>query len=121
MSFDNKKPMCSVFEQKPGCIQAALRILGDKWSPLLIGQLVEHPMTFKELELMLGGISSRTLTDRLEDLQESGIIEKVQYCKHPPRYRYNLTKKGQDLREILVQMSKWGEKYQFEQTTANVA
>ena len=112
MAFDHVKPMCKSLEHKPGCIQSALRILGDKWSPLLIGQLVETDMTFGELELLLGGISPRTLSSRLEELMEQGIIHKTQYCAHPPRYRYGLTKKGEDLRSILADMARWGEKYQ---------
>lgn len=112
MSFDQIKPICNQVEQKPGCIQAALRIIGDKWSPLLLGQLVEGEKTFGELELQLGGISPRTLSDRLDTLINEGIIEKKQYCARPPRYRYKLTDKGNGLRSILVQMAQWGEKYQ---------
>jgi DNA-binding HxlR family transcriptional regulator len=112
MSFDHAKPICNKVEERPGCIQAALRILGDKWSPLLLGQLVAGEKTFGELELMLGGISPRTLSDRLDTLIQEGIIQKNQYCKHPPRYRYQLTDKGKDLRTILTQMARWGEKYQ---------
>jgi DNA-binding HxlR family transcriptional regulator len=103
--------MCKSLETKPGCIQAALRILGDKWSPLLIGQLVESPMTYKDLELMLGGISSRTLSARLDELLEAGIIKKTRYCAHPPRYTYSLTKKGEGLRSILLHMAEWGEQH----------
>jgi DNA-binding HxlR family transcriptional regulator len=112
MAFDTVKPQCMEIEKKPGCIQAALNILGDKWSPLLLGQLVEGKKTFGELELMLSGISPRTLSARLDRLETEGIVSKIQYCKHPPRYRYVLTEKGQDLRSILVQMGDWGAKYQ---------
>lgn len=112
MSFDTVKPLCKSVEEKPGCIQAALQILGDKWSPLLLSNLVESEKTFGELELALAGISPRTLSARLESLTSQGIIEKKQYCKHPPRYKYELTDKGLDLRTILVQMGNWGKKYQ---------
>lgn len=111
MSFDHLKPLVKAVEDKPGCIAAALRILGDKWSPLLLGHLVEGEKTFGELELMLGGISPRTLSARLDCLEAEGIIAKKQYCKHPPRYKYELTEKGLGLRSILVQMGNWGKKY----------
>ncbi len=111
MSFDHAKPLCKQVEEKPGCVQAALRILGDKWSPLLLGHLVEGEKTFGELDLMLGGISPRTLSARLDMLEAEGIITKNQYCSHPPRYKYELTEKGQALRSILVQMGNWGKKY----------
>ena len=111
MSFTTPKPACDTVEKKPGCIQAALCILGDKWTPLLVGQLVTEPRTFGDLETMLSGISPRTLSARLEKLREDGIIEKRQYNAHPPRYTYHLTEKGQGLSNILVSMAEWGEKY----------
>ena len=98
-------------EKKPGCIQAALRILGDKWTPLLLGHLVEGKKTFSELSADLPGISPRTLSARLANLESKGIIEKFQYCEHPPRYKYGLSEKGRGLRSILVQMATWGNKY----------
>ena len=100
-------------ESRPGCIQAALNILGDKWSPLLLGQLVEGGKTFGELETSLAGISPRTLSARLDKLAEHGIVAKVMYCPHPPRYRYELTKKGVELQDILSAMGDWGNKYQL--------
>jgi DNA-binding HxlR family transcriptional regulator len=111
MAFTHAKPLCKTIEAKPGCMQAALAILGDKWSPLLIGHLVADKKTFGELDLMLGGISPRTLSARLDTLEKENIVEKSQYCKHPPRYKYGLTQKGQELRSILVRMAEWGGKY----------
>lgn len=112
MAFETLKPQCEEVETKPGCIQAALCILGDKWSPLLIGQLVSGPKTFGELELMLVGISPRTLSARISKLQEDEIITKKQYKAHPPRFRYELTEKGRGLQDILQKMAQWGEQYQ---------
>ena len=98
-------------EERPGCIAAALHILGDKWSPLLLGQLIESPKTFGDLEVALTGISPRTLSARLEKLTEHNIVEKRLYCEHPPRYLYHLTQKGQELQSILKAMADWGNKY----------
>ena len=98
-------------ERRPGCIQAALCILGDKWSPLLLGQLVNGPKTFGKLEIALTGISPRTLSARIDKLQHQGVVERTLYCKHPPRYTYQLTDKGAELVDILEAMSKWGDKH----------
>lgn len=111
MSFDSPKPICEKLESRPGCIQTALRIVGDKWSPLLLGQLIESDKTFGELELELAGISPRTLSQRLDMLEGESIIEKKQYCKHPPRYKYGLTSKGSELQLALKQLADWGAKY----------
>ncbi len=111
MAFDTLKPQCDIVEKTPGCIQAALCILGDKWSALLIGQLVSGAKTFGELEDVLSGISPRTLSARLTKLQEASIVLKRPYQDHPPRYRYELSEKGRDLQDILTSMANWGEKY----------
>lgn len=111
MSFSTVKPQCDKLESKPGCIQSALQILGDKWTPLLLGQLVSSPKTFSELEKQLAGISPRTLSNRLTKLEEEQIIEKNQYNQRPPRFKYILTNKGTELQEVLVKMADWGEKY----------
>lgn len=102
---------CTKVEKRSGCIAAALNILGDKWSPLLLGQLIEGAKTFGELESVLGGISPRTLSARLEKLVEHDIVSKNLYCKHPPRYRYELTEKGRELQNILKAMGDWGDRY----------
>jgi DNA-binding HxlR family transcriptional regulator len=111
MSFITPKPQVEKVEKKAGCIQAALCILGDKWTPLLVGQLVTEPRTFGDLETMLAGISPRTLSARLDKLQDDGIVVRRQYNAHPPRYKYHLTEKGQGLQEILSKMADWGDKY----------
>ena len=97
--------------QTPGCIQAALEIIGDKWTGLLLRELTECPKTFGELEEILIGISPRTLSQRLTKLENENITKKTIYCQHPPRYRYSLTEKGSDLKSVLSSMAKWGAKY----------
>lgn len=111
MSFDTVKPVCSKLEKSPGCMQAALGVLGDKWTALLLGQLVSGQKTFGELEAMLTGISPRTLSARLDKLLYEDIVTKNQYNAHPPRYKYDLSDKGKGLQEILQSMADWGEKY----------
>ena len=98
-------------EHRPGCIAAALYILGDQWSPLLLGQLIQEAQTFSQLEHALPGISPRTLSARLERLAEHNIIVKKMYCQRPPRYRYQLTQKGIELQDILRAMGDWGNRY----------
>lgn len=111
MAFITPKPQVQKVEKKAGCIQAALCILGDKWTPLLVGQLVSAPMTFGDLETALAGISPRTLSARLEKLQNDNILERRQYNAHPPRYKYHLTEKGEELQKILHAMADWGARY----------
>lgn len=104
-------PACEKLEKTPGCIQWALRIIGDKWTGLMIAHLVGEPRTFAEFEELLPGISPRTLSARIKLLEDEGILTADLYCEKPKRYRYVLTAKGEELRAVLVQMAKWGQKY----------
>jgi DNA-binding HxlR family transcriptional regulator len=117
MSFEEAATTKTSVDSQPGCIQAALCILGDKWTPLLLGQLVPGSATFGELEKNLNGISPRTLSARLSKLESSEIIKKQQYNEHPPRYKYVLTDKGAELQSVLDSMAAWGNKYHPENTT----
>jgi DNA-binding HxlR family transcriptional regulator len=108
-------------ETKPGCIKAALEILGDKWSPLILKELAERDsLRFGEIESALG-LSPRTLTQRLEHLEAEGVIIARQYCAKPPRNAYELTQKGVDLVDVVVAMGTWGAKYSRSTVDAHLA
>lgn len=98
-------------QSSTGCIAYAMTILGDKWTPFVIKELSECPQTFSELEKKLIGISPRTLSQRLNMLKEQSIVHKTLYCERPPRYSYQLTYKGTDLKDILQDMASWSKKY----------
>jgi DNA-binding HxlR family transcriptional regulator len=86
-------------------------IFDDKWTVLIIHELLKNPSTFCSLEKSLGSISPRTLSERLEKLQEHKIINKKIYCSHPPRYKYGLSEKGHSLSRTVNSMSAWGSRY----------
>lgn len=98
-------------EKRPGCIQETLKVIGDKWTALILLELSKCQATFSELELTLDGISPRTLSQRLDMLESEAVLAKIKYCEHPPRYQYQITQKGQELHGVLRQMADWGAKY----------
>jgi DNA-binding HxlR family transcriptional regulator len=100
-----------LLEPKVGCIAAAMEIVGNKWTALILRDLFSGPKRFGELEKTVGSINPRTLSQRLDDLEEHGIITKQSFAEVPPRIEYTLTKKGEDLLPILKQMAAWGDKY----------
>jgi DNA-binding HxlR family transcriptional regulator len=104
-------PTLQPLEPKFGCIAAAMDIIGSKWTALILRDLTGGPKRFGELEKSLAGISPRTLSQRLIDLEVHGIITKQSFAEVPPRCEYTLTSKGQDLAPILKQMAVWGDKY----------
>lgn len=106
-----KNSDCSEIESKEGCLATALSVLGNKWSALILRDLVSGPKRFSEFERSLHGISPRTLSQRLDDLEACGIVTKKSFAETPPRVEYTLTQKGNDIVPALQQMAQWGEKY----------
>jgi len=106
-SLSVSKPL----EPKVGCIAAAMEIVGNKWTALILRDLFSGPKRFCELEKSVGNINPRTLSQRLDDLESYGIISRRSYAEVPPRTEYTLTDKGRDLEPILKQMATWGTKY----------
>jgi len=98
-------------ERKEGCIASTMAVIGAKWTALMLRDLYSGPKRFSELEKSLHGISPRTLSQRLDDLEQCGIITKQSFNEVPPRTEYTLTQKGRDLVPVLQQMAAWGDKY----------
>ena len=96
----------------PTCenVNSALQVIGDKWSGLIITRLLDGAQRFSELEQYLG-IGPRTLSQRLDSLEERKIISKQVFAEAPPRVEYTLTDKGRDLLPILQSMAEWSDKY----------
>lgn len=102
---------CQQIEEKEGCLANALSILGNKWSALILRDLSEGPRRFSELEKSLKGISPRTLSQRLDDLEACGIITKQAFAEVPPRVEYTITQKGLEFIPALQKLAAWGAKY----------
>jgi len=98
-------------EPHTGCIAAAMEIVGNKWTALILRDLFSGPKRFCELEKSVGKINPRTLSQRLDDLEDHGIISRRSFAEVPPRTEYTLTSKGHDLQPILKDMATWGTKY----------
>lgn len=98
-------------EPKFGCIASAMQIIGNKWTALILRDLFAGPKRFCQLERSVGNINPRTLSQRLDDLEDNGIITRKSFAEVPPRTEYQLTQKGQELLPILKQMATWGSKH----------
>ena len=98
-------------EPHVGCIANAMQIIGNKWTALILRDLFGGPKRFCELEKSVGNINPRTLSQRLDDLEEQGLISRRSFAEVPPRTEYTLTAKGRDLLPILKQMAAWGTKH----------
>ena len=104
-------------EPKVGCIASAMEIIGNKWTALILRDLAEGTKRFSELEKSVGNINPRTLSQRLDALEQHGIVTKAAAESSPARPAYNLTQKGIDLLPVLQQMAAWGDKYYQQSVT----
>ncbi len=93
-------------EKRVGCIASAMQVIGNKWTALILRDLSSGPKRFKDFETSLPRLNPRTLTLRLRDLQEHGI---VQICCEGGGYE--LTEKGSALIPVLRAMAEWGDTY----------
>lgn len=94
-----------------GCsIEATVRVIGDRWTLLILRDAFRGIRRFDELQRDLG-IARNLLTDRLARLVEHGILEKALYQEKPARYEYRLTAKGIELSPPLVALMHWGDRW----------
>ena len=95
-----------------GCVKAATKILGDKWTPQLLRYFVnEKTVRFCQIQDLVDGINPRTLSARLDTLEKEGIISKHATTSES-RCEYELTQKGRELIPILRDMQAWSERYE---------
>lgn len=90
---------------------ATAEILCSKWTAIIIRDLASSDARFCELERSLSGISPRTLSLRLRELEAGGLVERRTYAEVPPRVEYALTDKGRALTPIVDAMRSYGEQW----------
>jgi DNA-binding HxlR family transcriptional regulator len=89
----------------------SLDVVGDKWSLLVVRDLLHGKRTYGELVLSPERIPTNILADRLERLESAGIITRTPYQQHPVRYAYTLTPKGRALGDVLLAFVRWGKQH----------
>jgi len=94
----------------PCPIARSLDKVGEWWSILILRECTYGETRFDAIQKNLG-IAPNMLTRRLNDLVESGLLERRQYCEKPPRYEYVLTDTGRDFRPVLLALLAWGNKH----------
>jgi DNA-binding HxlR family transcriptional regulator len=89
-------------------VERTAALIGDRWTPLIVRDLAPGCRRFSELQRSLGGISPKTLSDRLRRLEEAGVITRACFAEMPPRVEYRLTDKGLALLGIIESMREFG-------------
>lgn len=101
--------MDELHDKKNQCAVAkTLKVIGSKWTMLLLHNLFEGKNRFGELQRALPGISPKTLSQRLQELEQEGIITKTVFAEVPLHVEYQLTEKGKSLSGVFRSLAKWG-------------
>jgi DNA-binding HxlR family transcriptional regulator len=99
-------------KQRSNCPAACvLDIAGDKWTLLVVRDLLRGRHTFKELLAADEGIPTNILADRLRKMEQHGLVRAKPYQENPVRWRYELTARGRGLGAVLAAMAMWGKKH----------
>lgn len=88
---------------------AALDIVGDRWSLLVVRDLLRGRTRFSDLRESVVGIAPNILSERLRRLERHGLLERRRYRENPPRDEYFLTRRGHGLGAAVGALLIWGE------------
>ena len=91
-------------------VAQCLEVVGERWALLIVRDAFLGVTRFDDLQQRLG-ISRNILNRRLAALVELGVLTKVAYSQHPPRFDYRLTGKGRDLWPVINAMRQWGDRH----------
>jgi DNA-binding HxlR family transcriptional regulator len=89
-------------------IKGIIDIIGKKWSLLVINALRNQgKLRFNDLMKQLGGISPKTLSDTLKELQVEKLIKREPFAEIPPRVEYSLSRDGMELGNAIIPLIRW--------------
>src|SRR3954469_8866661 len=90
-------------------VARTLDLIGERWTILLLRDLLLHgPRKFQDFQLSLAGVAPNTLSARLKEMEDNGLVFRQLYTDRPPRVEYVLTDKGKSLGPIVRAMQQWG-------------
>jgi DNA-binding HxlR family transcriptional regulator len=95
---------------RPCSIAAALSVIGEKYSLLVLREVFYGVRRFDAIARNVGAPRD-VLTARLRRLVEAGVLTRHQYSEHPPRFEYRLTAAGRELRPVLLTLMHWGDRH----------
>ncbi len=101
--------MVSNIEKYGGCpVSATLKLIGGKWKPLVLYFISVDVNRFGKLQRMIPDCSKKMMTTQLRELESDGLIHRKVFAQVPPKVIYTLTDKGESLRPLFSELSRWG-------------
>src|SRR4028119_593435 len=92
-------------------VVAALDVLGGRWKGAILSHLMQGTKRFSDFRRLMPGLTQRSLTIQLRELERDGVIHRKVYAQVPPKVEYSLTEHGRSLQPILLAMEQWGQCY----------
>lgn len=92
-------------------VAKTLEVVGDRWTLLVVRDLLRGTRRFQDLLVSLPGIAPNILSDRLKLMEEHGLVRRRLYSKRPPRAEYTLSPKGQELAVVVGALASWGSRH----------
>jgi DNA-binding HxlR family transcriptional regulator len=102
---------------KQSCpVAKSLEVIGDRWTLLVVRDLLRGTQRFQDLLGSLPGIAPNILSARLKLMEEHGLIRRTLYSDHPPRAEYALTDRGRELGMVVGALAAWGGRHVHRET-----
>ncbi len=92
-------------------VEYTLSLLAGKWKLMIIYYLLKGTKRFNQLQRELAGITHRSLSKQLKEMEEDSLIVRTDYKEIPPRVEYSLSPLGKSLQSVLSSMHEWGEQH----------
>jgi DNA-binding HxlR family transcriptional regulator len=89
-------------------VAESLELVGERWTLLIVRNLLRGPARFQDLRTTLPGIPPKLLSERLKFMHKEGLVARTFYSDYPPRARYALTEKGRELGLVVGALAAWG-------------
>ena len=107
---DQEKATASAAREWSACpVETTLALIGDKWKPLILRDLLAGTKRFGELQRSVGRVSQKVLTNQLRAMEADGLVHREVYAEVPPRVEYSLTPLGRSLEPVIDALKAWGE------------
>jgi DNA-binding HxlR family transcriptional regulator len=102
--------------RQPCPVAKSVEVLGERWTLLIVRDLLPGPRRFQDLQRSLPGIAPNVLSARLQVLEAHGVVTRRFYSEHPPRAEYVLTERGRELGVVVGALAVWGSRHLHRQT-----
>ena len=94
-------------------VAKTLEIVGDRWTLLVVRDLLGGARRFQYLQAGLPGLAPNIVSERLKLMEEHALVSRRFYSKHPPRAEYELTAKGRELGVVIGALAEWGSRHAY--------